>query len=238
MASTSTAASVAMPHHDHTYSTVVRIDADDPLMTAAGDEENVIDDKDETIGRDDITIGVAKASIVGIRVRSNAITMGSASSEDWRQLIELFFQYYAGVVSNGERVSLVREPRNPHDPNAIRVDNCVGEQIGHIRRQQAAALTPLIDGGEEVVVLSTLCFQRLTSSDLIFAGRIRVDATVVRGSENKFSIPAMVVVYGPADDVEKITDELKMRGVPLLNVPKTRYGPNRPAADMEGNGRG
>lgn len=52
----------------------------------------------------DIVFGVAAATIVGIK-------------------------YYDGVVSDGERVSLNREPLNPHDPNAIRVDNAIGLRV-------------------------------------------------------------------------------------------------------------
>lgn len=54
-------------------------------------------------------------------------------------------RYYRGVAHPGEYVYLVREPRNPYDRNAIRVDNVHHEKIGHIKREQAALLSPLMD---------------------------------------------------------------------------------------------
>ncbi|KAJ1405240.1 Zinc finger, RING-type [Sesbania bispinosa] len=54
-------------------------------------------------------------------------------------------KYYAGTISGREMVGLVREPLNPHDPNAIKVFNTRTEQVGHIERSVAAVLSPLID---------------------------------------------------------------------------------------------
>lgn len=51
-------------------------------------------------------------------------------------------RYYRGYASVGERVLLRREPNNPYDKNAIRVDNVMGQQIGHIGRHMAARLAP------------------------------------------------------------------------------------------------
>jgi hypothetical protein len=36
-------------------------------------------------------------------------------------------------------VALVREPENPYDPNAVRVDLVGGEQVGYLAREDAAA---------------------------------------------------------------------------------------------------
>ncbi len=44
------------------------------------------------------------------------------------------------------QVTLVREPQNPYDANAIRVDNVNGVQIGHINRELASKLAALTDG--------------------------------------------------------------------------------------------
>ena len=41
-------------------------------------------------------------------------------------------QHYRGVIHVQETVFLIREPRNPYDSNAIRVDNLSRAQIGHI----------------------------------------------------------------------------------------------------------
>lgn len=41
-------------------------------------------------------------------------------------------QHYRGVIHVQEAVFLIREPRNPYDSNAVRVDNLSRIQIGHI----------------------------------------------------------------------------------------------------------
>jgi SWI/SNF-related matrix-associated actin-dependent regulator of chromatin subfamily A3 len=54
-------------------------------------------------------------------------------------------KYYTGVLHKGEFAYLVREPRNPYDRNAIAVKNHVGNQVGHIARDFAASLAPILD---------------------------------------------------------------------------------------------
>ncbi|XP_077137878.1 helicase-like transcription factor [Ranitomeya variabilis] len=53
-------------------------------------------------------------------------------------------RYYTGVVNNNEMVALQREPSNPYDKNAVKV-NVNGEQVGHIRKELAAALAQIMD---------------------------------------------------------------------------------------------
>lgn len=54
-------------------------------------------------------------------------------------------RYYTGYATTGEMVLLRREPSNPYDRNAIRVDNVQGAQIGHIPRDVASRLAKYID---------------------------------------------------------------------------------------------
>ncbi|KAF7616635.1 SNF2 family helicase [Aspergillus flavus] len=54
-------------------------------------------------------------------------------------------RYYRGHATYGEHVILRREPGNPYDSNAIRVDNVMGAQIGHIPRNMAAKLARYMD---------------------------------------------------------------------------------------------
>jgi hypothetical protein len=56
-------------------------------------------------------------------------------------------QYCDATVEGGEKVHFEREPDNPHDPNAIRVENEDFAKVGYLPRQAAAWLTPLIDRG-------------------------------------------------------------------------------------------
>lgn len=48
-------------------------------------------------------------------------------------------------VSNHEMVSLEREPWNAYDRNAVCVNNVRGEKVGHIKREMAKALAPIMD---------------------------------------------------------------------------------------------
>ena len=54
-------------------------------------------------------------------------------------------QHYDGKAHPGEYVTLIREPHNPYDRNAIRVDNLQGEKVGHIKRQSAELLSRIMD---------------------------------------------------------------------------------------------
>ena len=84
----------------------------------AGDE--IIDlsqDVDEGFGW--LCVGAIDGKIVGIR-------------------------YYDGYATVGEQVMIKREPGNPYDSNAIRVNNVQGTQIGHLPRNLAAKLAPYL----------------------------------------------------------------------------------------------
>ena len=72
-------------------------------------------------------------------VDENAVTYGVMSVEIKG------CQYYQGVIHAGELANLVREPSNQYDSNAIRVDNLLGTQVGHLGRGYAAVLAPLLD---------------------------------------------------------------------------------------------
>ena len=54
-------------------------------------------------------------------------------------------QHYDGMANEGEHVILTRQPQNPYDRNAIRVDNLGRQQIGHIPRDLAAKLAKYMD---------------------------------------------------------------------------------------------
>jgi hypothetical protein len=64
------------------------------------------------------------------------------------------FQYHAGralfpLMSEGERLALVREPGNPHDPRAVRVE-WRGAMIGYAPRADNVDLARLMDRGARV----------------------------------------------------------------------------------------
>jgi len=56
-------------------------------------------------------------------------------------------QRYVRQTRVGERVSLVRDRYNPHDRNAIKVVNALGNEIGFISRELASQMAPRMDAG-------------------------------------------------------------------------------------------
>ncbi|KAL4890056.1 SNF2 family N-terminal domain-containing protein [Aspergillus ambiguus] len=90
-------------------------------------------------------------------------------------------RYYSGYATIGEHVILKREPSNQYDSNAIRVDNVMGAQIGHIPRNMASKLAKYMD-----------------SKDLLVEG-------VLTGVKGAWDCPVHLRLFGPAE-VEKRTD--------------------------------
>ena len=48
--------------------------------------------------------------------------------------------------------ALVREPDNPHDPNAVRVE-FVGDYLGYLPKGTAKNIAPIMDAGQELIAL-------------------------------------------------------------------------------------
>nr|POF04824.1 isoform 2 of helicase-like transcription factor [Quercus suber] len=82
-------------------------------------------------------------------------------------------QYYRGLATPGEYILMRREPGNPYDGNAIRIDNIAARQIGHIPKRIAEKLAKYMDRGW-----------------LMLEGRLT-------GSIGQFDCPLMVQMYGP-----------------------------------------
>ncbi len=76
----------------------------------------------------------------------------------------------------GEFVALVREPRNPYDGNAVRVDTLGGTQVGHITRKHAPGLAPLMDDRSRLAP--------------------RFEASIPREATNQFMMPVELVRFG------------------------------------------
>ncbi|KAK1746351.1 5'-tyrosyl DNA phosphodiesterase [Skeletonema marinoi] len=58
-------------------------------------------------------------------------------------------KYAKATAAQGEKVTLLREPENKHDPNAVKVVNGSGQLIGHIVKDKAAILSPRIKEMQE-----------------------------------------------------------------------------------------
>jgi len=83
---------------------------------------------------------------------------GSTAAQNIRMLVQSSplagFQYHAGTdvwdqMKVGDVLSLTREPDNPHDSNAIRVD-WHGQQLGYLPRAENRAVAAEMDRGGRV----------------------------------------------------------------------------------------
>ncbi|XP_075807200.1 helicase-like transcription factor isoform X1 [Microtus pennsylvanicus] len=101
-------------------------------------------------------------------------------------------RYYTGVVNNNEMVSLQREPDNPYDKNAIKVNNVNGDQVGHLKRNLAAALAFLMDNK-----------------------LVQVEGVVPFGANNAFTMPLHMTFWGKEENREVVLDQLKKHGFKL-----------------------
>ncbi|KAK7005619.1 DNA repair protein rad5 [Favolaschia claudopus] len=98
-------------------------------------------------------------------------------------------QYYSGMVGAGEEVRLTREPTNQYDRNAIKVQNISSTQVGHIPRNVAAKLSPLLD-------------QKLVSVEGVMnAGNVGARKVV-------YALGITLKIYGPADKRQELEPRL------------------------------
>lgn len=113
-------------------------------------------------------------------------------------------RYYDGYATIGEQVIVKREPSNPYDSQAVRIDNVRGIQIGHIPRNLAAKLSPFMDA------------------------RMLVVEGIIVGEKGPFDCPLRLKVYGPADPADRAQVEARMKA-DRLPVKKRDYAaPKRP----------
>ncbi|EQL33211.1 hypothetical protein BDFG_04655 [Blastomyces dermatitidis ATCC 26199] len=95
-------------------------------------------------------------------------------------------RYYNGHATAGEYVAIKREPNNRYDPNAIRVDNVMGTQIGHLPRTIASKLAPYMD-----------------SRSLLVEG-------ILSGDKGFFDCPIELKLYGTSQPVQQVDLMRKM----------------------------
>ncbi|NXJ99538.1 HLTF factor, partial [Corythaixoides concolor] len=101
-------------------------------------------------------------------------------------------RYYTGIVNNNEMVALQREPNNPYDKNAVKVNNVNGDQVGHIKKELAAALAGIMDNKLALV-----------------------EGVVPYGAKNAFTMPVQLSFWGREENKEAVLDQLKRHGFKL-----------------------
>uniref|UniRef100_A0A803SZ48 Helicase like transcription factor n=1 Tax=Anolis carolinensis TaxID=28377 RepID=A0A803SZ48_ANOCA len=108
-------------------------------------------------------------------------------------------RYYTGVVNNNEMVALQRQPNNPYDKNAVQVNNVNGDQGGHIKKELAACLAPIMDNK-----LAT------------------IEGVVPFGANNVFTMPVQLSFWGKEQNKQAVLNRLKSHGFKLSAPGKLR----------------
>lgn len=103
-------------------------------------------------------------------------------------------RYYNGVATPHELVVLRREAHNQYDSNAVRVDNVMGNQIGHLPRTVVSKLAPYVDRGDLVL------------------------EAVLIGEKGYFDCPIRIYFYGPSDPTSRTALEEKLKADKLLKA--------------------
>lgn len=108
-------------------------------------------------------------------------------------------RFYDGRATVGEYVKVRREPRNAYDSNAIRIDNVLRDQIGHVARNVAAKLASLMDSGS-----------------LLIEGALT-------GPKTFYDCPIGLKLFGTSDPVAgpALAQQMKALGLPLHEFNKS-----------------
>jgi hypothetical protein len=94
------------------------------------------------------------AALIGISIAVPAARAAVIRKVELQRSPVAGFQYHQGeaiwpLLMVGTSLSLVREPENPHDPRAVRID-WQGQKLGYMPRIDNAAASQLLDRGESV----------------------------------------------------------------------------------------
>uniref|UniRef100_A0A667ZEB4 Helicase like transcription factor n=1 Tax=Myripristis murdjan TaxID=586833 RepID=A0A667ZEB4_9TELE len=112
-------------------------------------------------------------------------------------------RYYTGVVNQGEMVALVRQPQNPYDRNAVMVANVYGSQVGHIKRELAAAMAHVMDNN-----------------------LAKVEGVVHSRTKNQFTMPVMLSFWGKEENKDAVIQGLARHGYKLNTDGNKGAGPH------------
>ncbi|KAL2895836.1 putative SWI/SNF-related matrix-associated actin-dependent regulator of chromatin subfamily A member 3-like 1 [Bienertia sinuspersici] len=137
-------------------------------------------------------------------------------------------QYYSGRISGREMVGLVREPLNVYDENAIKVLNTRGDQVGHIERDVAKVLAPLMDTQLMIVEgivpnppnkkprfkipVQLHIFSRLAAFDTVQSVILAAGLNFIYGDCSRFTLSDAEVVKGKKNvkDVKSLDEIFKL----------------------------
>ncbi|KHN98198.1 SNF2-related protein [Metarhizium album ARSEF 1941] len=103
-------------------------------------------------------------------------------------------QYYKGHASTGEVVLCLREPDNQYDGNAIKIDNVMYQQIGHLPRKVVQKVAPYLDCG-----------------DIVLEAQLT-------GPKGQYDCPVTLFFYGPINPTERARVEKRLKDDKLVKA--------------------
>ncbi|GJN66954.1 hypothetical protein ACCO45_011115 [Purpureocillium lilacinum] len=103
-------------------------------------------------------------------------------------------RYYSGYANPGEAVICRREPQNQYDRNAIRVDNVMYQQIGHLPRKVVEKIAPYVDSGD-----------------------LTLEAQLT-GEKGIYDCPIRVLFFGPSDPASRARIEKALKADKLVKA--------------------
>ncbi|KAK9114612.1 hypothetical protein Syun_021409 [Stephania yunnanensis] len=112
-------------------------------------------------------------------------------------------QHYSGTISGREMVGLLRDPLNPYDPNAIKVLNTRGLQVGYIERASAAVLAPLID-------------DRIVNVEGIVPNLPRI--------KNRYKLPCQIHVFARPESFSRVTAAVSRSELTMISEGEASFG--------------
>ncbi|MBN3326808.1 HLTF factor, partial [Atractosteus spatula] len=149
----------------------------------------------------DFFTGVDRSETLSQAISRTYAESSTVPGEDDQEALVLFgslrgnvvgLRYYTGVVNKREMVSLVREPQNPYDKNAVQVANVYGHQVGHIKRELAAPMAYIMDN-------------KLA----------KVEGIVPFGATNTFAMPVQLFFWGQKEKKTAVMNKLRQHGFHL-----------------------
>lgn len=112
-------------------------------------------------------------------------------------------QYYTGHATPGEHVIVRREPSNPYDSNALRVENVQRAQIGHIPRTMASKLAKYMVRSSALLSCEIL---KLTQD----SGALLVEGSL-SGHVGSYDCPIALKLFGTSEPVERANLRSQMK---------------------------
>lgn len=137
-------------------------------------------------------------------------------------------QYYTGHATPGEHVIVRREPSNPYDSNALRVENVQRQQIGHIPRTMASKLAKYMVRPSKLL----LCEILILIQD---SGALLVEGSL-SGRVGSYDCPIALKLFGTSEPVERanLRNQMKADRLPSTVIDqKEKEAKKRKAEELK-----